>query len=232
MTIELQQISLSALDISSYACPSQRLEVEMIPAFRRTCSAPGCLSTSTQENIEIHRSWENNHLRCNDNSSCAESRSTSELRHLRALRDTRRRKIKKDAYPRTFSRSRSCGFEDISDISSYKDQEAILTSESRSHGGMLTKNYACGSSSNCSLNDASPDAESCCFSGLTAHDAAALGVDIPSHRPTDSLEFVTWNLASPNNNPFEFWVRSSKYSRGCPNRSHRRAGCLAGDPRG
>jgi len=31
-------------------------------------------------------------------------------------------------------------------------------------------------------------------------------VDIPSHRPMDSLELVTWNLASPNNNPFEFWV--------------------------
>ena len=49
---------------------------------------------------------------------------------------------------------------------------------------------------------------SCCFSCLTAHDAAAIGVDMPSHRPMDSIELVTWNLASPNNNPFEFWVRS------------------------
>jgi hypothetical protein len=211
----------------------------MIPAFRRTFSAPGCLSPSTQKKIENHQSWEStqNFRLVNDSASGAESRSTSELRHLRALHDTRNLKIQKDDYPCTFTRSRSCGFEEISlSVRTIKDQDdaVMISSESYSQEGMCSID-ACGctcESSNCSLNDASTDANSRCFSGLTAHDAAALGVHIPSHRPTDSLEFVTWNLASPNNNPFEFWVRSSKYSRGCPNRSHRRAGCLAGDSRG
>jgi hypothetical protein len=31
-----------------------------------------------------------------------------------------------------------------------------------------------------------------------------------------SLEVVTWNLASPNNNPFEFWVRVRERGRGAP----------------
>ena len=57
------------------------------------------------------------------------------------------------------------------------------------------------------LNDESQIQTVCSFAHLTAHDAAAIGVDMPSHRPMDSLELVTWNLASPNNNPFEFWVR-------------------------
>jgi hypothetical protein len=232
MTIE-QPLCFRALDISCHA--SQRLELEIMPAFRRTSSAPGCLSTSTEKDIEIHRSWDSaqNSRFANDNGCCTETSSTSKSRHLKTLHDTKI--IKADDYPCTFSRSRSCGFEDISSyVRTIKDQDAIRSGDSHLHGGMCS-NDACGYAcitSNCSLNDSSKDANSCCFSGLTAHDAAALGVDIPSHRPTDSLEFVTWNLASPNNNPFEFWVRSSKYSRGCPNRSHRRAGCLAGDPRG
>jgi hypothetical protein len=28
----------------------------------------------------------------------------------------------------------------------------------------------------------------------------------------DPLELVTWNLASPNNNPFEFWVRAAAHN--------------------
>ncbi len=42
-----------------------------------------------------------------------------------------------------------------------------------------------------------------------SHNAATIDEGISSHRPMDSLELVTWNLASPNNNPFEFWVHIS-----------------------
>ncbi len=93
-----------------------------------------------------------------------------------------------------------------------------------SHGDCLCLNGVCGCayiSRNCSPDDASPEDTSC----LTAHDAAAIGVDMPSHRPMDSLELVTWNLASPNNNPFEFWVRSTELSHSPPNHSQLRVAC-------
>jgi hypothetical protein len=42
----------------------------------------------------------------------------------------------------------------------------------------------------------------------SVHKTHDCSLDSPSHRPVDSFELVSWNLASPNNNPFEFWVRA------------------------
>ena len=200
--MSIEQLGLRALDISCHASPSKN---EAIPAFRRTSSAPGCLSTSTQHNLENYRPSQPP-----SSIETASIRSTSELRHLRALRDTRIRKIRKDDHPRTFSRSKSSGFHDISSfVRTVQDQDKIISRNCDSHESVFSNGVREreGTSSNCSLNDASPNDIAYCFSCLTAHDAAAIGVDMPSHRPMDSLELVSWNLASPNNNPFEFWVR-------------------------
>jgi hypothetical protein len=62
--------------------------------------------------------------------------------------------------------------------------------------------------SSCSLMDSSLNDSKCRAPALSAHDLAVLGMSMPSHRPNESIELVTWNLASPNNNPFEFWVRN------------------------
>jgi hypothetical protein len=118
-------------------------------------------------------------------------------------------------YPFTFSFSRSCeseqpysGMEVISRTILRKG--AINPSDCHLHGGVCLKDVQGykNKSVRCFLSDTCSGKVSRCYSSLTAHDAASIGVDIPSHRPTDSFELVTWNLASPNNNPFEFWVRS------------------------
>jgi hypothetical protein len=213
MTIQ-QPLCYRALDISCFAPPSQCCEDESIITFRRTSSAPGLLPTST---IEMHPSWERAHYSSADqDATSAESKLTyftiSEVRGIRGLHENR--KIKEENYEITLTRSRSCGFEPSyvgrEGISSFvrriKNQDAVMSSNYNSHGEF--PKHVCGCaciSSNCCLNDASSPND--CFSYLTAHDAATIGVDIPSHRPMDSLDLVTWNLASPNN-PFEFWVRS------------------------
>ncbi len=224
MTIE-QQCCLYASDIS--LC----LEDETMPAFRRSCSAPGCLSASPQKVIDTHRSWESTHPRSSIDDSPAESRSSSELRHLRALHDIRSRIIKKEDHPCTFFRSRSCGFEDVpSFVHMIQNHDAMISSDNDFNGGVCL-NDVCGGeciSTNFSLNDTSPNDTTCC-SCLPVRDTAAIDVDISRQHPMDSVELVTWNLASPNNNPFEFWVRRSKHSHSCHSCALIRTGCLAGD---
>ena len=93
----------------------------------------------------------------------------------------------------------------LSFVHTVKNQDEITSSDS--HGCVCFNDDRICIPGNESLNGATSTHAVCCFSHVTVHDAAAIGVDIPSHRPMDSLELVTWNLASPNNNPFELWVR-------------------------
>ena len=215
------------------------MSVNEIYSFRRTCSAP-CLSMSTQSSLGIHRSFGINTRHVFDD-AFAESGLTSEF-------CIRERIARDNALPKndliicTFSRSRSCGFEPtdagmedtkiITSVDTLNDQDSISSTETHSNE-CICSNDMCPCTSiydDCSLNDALPRNVLCCLSSLTAHEAAAIGVDIPSHRPMDSLEMVTWNLASPNNNPFELWVRCRKNSFAVgPYRSPR---ARAGDPRG
>ena len=145
------------------------------------------------------------------------ARTTSKFMCLKPRHVKRKRKMEESLC--IFSRSRSCGFElpyikmeeSCSFVCKIRSQDVLTTSDSDSHVG---SSFVCGGpciSSNCCLDDASPTDTASCFCCLTAHAVPAVDVDIPQdgpHRPVDSLELVTWNLASPNNNPFEFWVRS------------------------
>jgi hypothetical protein len=199
-----------ALHISFHAPASHVLKGEAMPTFRRTCSAPGHISTSTQEKPAIHSAIGNALV------SHEISTLTSELIDPGALLDNTTNR--EEQSPSIFSRSRSCGFETLhigmEDISSFvlsvQDQDAIISCKRQPHGEVCSnddRGCAC-ISSNDSLNDsASPNDTSCCISS-----AGCPSVDIPSHRPMDPLELVTWNLASPNNNPFEFWVRAAAHN--------------------
>jgi hypothetical protein len=188
-----------ALYISFHAPASRSLKGEAMPTFRRTCSAPGHISTSTQKKPAIYPAMGN---------ALVSHETSSELNDAGALLDNTTNR--EEQSPSIFSRSRSCGFETphigMEDISSFvlsvQDQDAIISCKRPPHREVCSnddRGCAC-IASNDSLNDsASPNGTSCCFS--------CPSVDIPSHRPMDPLELVTWNLASPNNNPFEFWVR-------------------------
>jgi hypothetical protein len=179
----------------------------MISPFRRSRSTPGCFSSSIQKSLK--------HASAGSREFDAANRTTLKSKYHRAGHDNRERKMEEN--PCSFSRSRSCGFElsyiEMEECSPHRckntSQDVLISSDSNSHVG---SNGFCGGtriSSNCCLNDASPTYSASCPWRLIAHAAGAIDVGI-AHHPADSLELVTWNLARPNNNPFEFWVRTSR----------------------
>jgi hypothetical protein len=176
----------------------------MISPFRRSRSTPGCFSSSIQKSFM--------HVSARSREFDAANRTTLQSKYHRA-----HRKRKMEENPCSFSRSRSCGFElsyiEMEECSPNRckstSQDVLISSDTISHVG---SNGFCGGtriSSNCCVNDASPTYSASCPWCLILHAAGAIDIGI-AHHPADSLELVTWNLASPNNNPFEFWVRTCR----------------------
>lgn len=149
--------------------------------FRRTCSAPSSLSIGMNRMSDVPPSWKPVECSAIVGKGCCKD-------------------MNEDNICAGFVRSKSIDSPDIKEISSIfrtiRSEDLPISSDIHSSVTIPS----------CSLIDSSLNDSVCRAPVLSAHDAAALGMSMPSHRPNESLELVTWNLASPNNNPFEFWV--------------------------
>ena len=143
MTIAQPRDVYRSLNVPGFASPLQCSEVDIVPAFRRTCSATGFLSTSPQEGFEKQKSRKPAHpCSARGNTSISESvfnYFTSESKNAKNIRVLHgNRTIKEDDHPRNPTRSRSCVFEPPhvriddtpSSICTIKDQDGIISSAS------------------------------------------------------------------------------------------------------
>jgi hypothetical protein len=167
----------------------------VMTSFRRTCSAPCSLTISGSKGLP----W-------NSLANGLSGRTSPAL-----LKINSRCEDVVDPLP-AFSRSKSCGgidpafnVQEISRFFRFNDDTAIPSSSSwdvtipseepRAPSHVISRT---SSSEFCSSSteDHTPEYGTHRF----------IDDDFPSHRRSDELELATWNLASPNNNPFEFWV--------------------------